>query len=131
MSQPQVIDVPEKMRPTWRLFVEAVTEKPTQFAAAFAILCKQCGRTDVADHGTLLLRRLCEYSAADVATTMLAYLPPEAQKLVVKQLNADKAARDLVLQQISGSQKALKEALCELIAEGKHPHLQVLKGVAA
>lgn len=130
-ATPQVLSIPEKMRPVFRLFCEAVTDKPDKFRAAFAILVKQCARQDVGDDGVQLLRMLCEWGAADIATTMLAYLPAAAANLVKSKLNADKAATNAVLDTIRESQAGLKDALTELIHEGKYPHLQALKTVAA
>lgn len=127
MAAPVILDIPQAKRKIWAQFSKALVEQAVKqdtdkMRAAFAVLVKHCA--DAA--GTEVLRRLCDGTPADVATTILAYLPEGARKPISKRLKENRDERETVLGFIRDEQAALREGIRELLRENpdKYPELR-------
>jgi len=129
MAAPVVLEIPPVKRKLWAQFAAALVERAVSqntdgMRAAFALLCKHCAD----EKGTDVLRRLCDGKPADIATTILAYLPDQARKTISAKLKENPETRQAVLGFIAQEQIALREAVRELAAEGKYPELRKVAG---
>jgi hypothetical protein len=127
MAAPVILNIPEAKRKTWAQFSKALVEQAVKqdtdkMRASFALLVKHCAD----DAGVEVLRRLCDGTPADVATTILAYLPEGARKPIAKRLKENREERETVLQFIGTEQAALREAIRETLRENpdKYPELR-------
>lgn len=127
MAAPVTLDIPQAKRKLWAQFSAALVQKAVAqdedgMKAAFAVLLKHCAD----EAGVDVLRRLCDGEAADVATTILAYLPDAARKTISQRLKTDRAMRDQVLATIRDHQAAVREAVREVVRDnpGKYPGLR-------
>lgn len=131
MSAPVLLEIPQSKRKLWAQFSaalvqQAVAQNPDKMRATFAVLLKHCADED----GVEVLRRLCDGEAADVATTILAYLPEDARKTISAKLKSDRALRDSVLATIREHQTAVREAVREVVRENPNKYPELRKVVA-
>lgn len=112
MSDPVIVDWPNYFREPWGLFAQAVCEKPEHFAEAFGVLLKYAEKDAI--------RLLVDAAPDDIATTILAYLPEQAQEKVTALLANDPALVERIREEIRGCQSSLRDACREVVASGKY-----------
>lgn len=119
---PVMLDIPEECREVFGLFAMAVVEKPDEFVKAFEILLRHSSDR--------MLRLLAEKPAADVAYTMLCYLPEDVRDEVAKYMADNPDKRERVLAEVRDCQTTLKAAIQDRIKQGDKPVLELMSRTA-
>lgn len=117
MAAPVIIELAPPFQPTFGKFAAAVTEKPERFHECFGKLLQYLDQPTI--------EKLARAQATDVATTILAYLPADAQRTVADLLKSQPDLKQQVLDAITEAQRILRQVLAETAAD-KGQHLRKL-----
>jgi len=117
---PQALAVKSEFYSLFGMFATAVVEKPERFHACFGTLLKHLDRETI--------DKLATSAPADVATTILAFLPESVQKSVADYLRANPDKRTTILEAVKSAQQELRRCLADFAAEAAvKPELRLLK----